>query len=69
MVLLTTRLLHHGGGSVGWSGGAAVGAKLACTERTVVSLADDGSFLFSVPSSALWVQRRYNTFKGHYHLI
>jgi acetolactate synthase-1/2/3 large subunit len=54
-------VLHHGGGALGWSGGAAVGAKLADPERTVVSLVGDGSFLFSVPSSALWVQRRYNT--------
>jgi acetolactate synthase I/II/III large subunit len=54
-------VLHHGGGSLGWSGGAVVGAKLACPERTVVSLVGDGSFLFSVPSSALWTQRRYDT--------
>jgi acetolactate synthase I/II/III large subunit len=54
-------VLHHGGGSLGWSGGAAVGAKLAHPERTVVSLVGDGSFLLSVPASALWVQRRYGT--------
>lgn len=54
-------VLHHGGGALGWSGGAVVGAKLAQPERTVVSLVGDGSFLFSVPSSALWVQRRYDT--------
>jgi acetolactate synthase I/II/III large subunit len=54
-------VLHHGGGALGWSGGAVVGAKLADRERTVVSLVGDGSFLFSVPSSALWVQRRYDT--------
>jgi acetolactate synthase I/II/III large subunit len=54
-------VLHHGGGSLGWSGGAAVGAKLARPERTVVPLVGDGSFLFRVPSSALWVQRRYGT--------
>ncbi len=54
-------VLHHGGGALGWSGGAAVGAKLAYPERTVVSLVGDGSFLFSVPSSALWTQRRYGT--------
>ncbi len=53
-------VLHHGGGALGWSGGAAVGAKLAAPERTVVSLVGDGSFLFSVPSSALWTQRRYD---------
>jgi acetolactate synthase-1/2/3 large subunit len=54
-------VLHHGGGSLGWSGGAAVGAKLAAPERTVVSLVGDGSYLFSVPSAAVWVQRRYDT--------
>lgn len=53
-------VLHHGGGALGWSGGAAAGAKLASPERTVVSLVGDGSFLFSVPSSALWVQRKYD---------
>jgi acetolactate synthase I/II/III large subunit len=54
-------VLHHGGGSLGWAGGAPVGAKLAYPERTVVSLVGDGSFLMGVPSSALWVQRRYGT--------
>lgn len=54
-------VLHHGGGSLGWSGGAVIGAKLADPERTVVSPVGDGSFLFSVPSSALWTQRRYGT--------
>jgi acetolactate synthase I/II/III large subunit len=54
-------VLHHGGGYLGWAGGAAVGAKLAFPERTVVSLVGDGSFLLSVPASAFWVQRRYDT--------
>ena len=54
-------LLHHGGGYLGWAGGAAVGAKLASPERTVVTLVGDGSFLLSVPASAFWVQRRYGT--------
>lgn len=54
-------LIGHGGGSLGWSGGGAVGAKLASPERTVVSLIGDGTFLFSVPSSAHWVARRYGT--------
>jgi acetolactate synthase I/II/III large subunit len=48
-----------GGGSLGWSGGAAVGVKLAAPERTVVSLVGDGSYLFGVPSSAQWMARRY----------
>jgi acetolactate synthase I/II/III large subunit len=54
-------VLHHGGGYLGWAGGAAVGAKLASPERTVVPLVGDGSFLLSVPASAFWVQRRYGT--------
>ena len=52
-------LLGSGGGSLGWAGGAAVGAKLAAPERTVVSLVGDGSYLFAVPSSVHWMARRY----------
>jgi acetolactate synthase-1/2/3 large subunit len=55
--------LGSGGGSLGWAGGGAVGAKLASNsypERTVVSLVGDGSYLFGVPSCAQWVARRYN---------
>ncbi len=52
-------LLGSGGGSLGWAGGGAVGAKLAAPERTVVCLVGDGSYLFGVPSSAQWVARRY----------
>jgi acetolactate synthase I/II/III large subunit len=52
-------LLNSGGGSLGWSGGAAVGAKLAAPDRTVVSLVGDGSYLFGVPASAQWMARRY----------
>jgi acetolactate synthase I/II/III large subunit len=51
-------LLGSGGSSLGWSGGAAVGAKLAAPERTVVSLVGDGSYLFGVPASAQWLARR-----------
>ncbi len=54
-------VIHHGGGSLGWAGGAAVGAKLAAPDRTVVCLVGDGSFLFGVPSSAQWAARRYGT--------
>ncbi len=52
-------LIGSGGGSLGWAGGGAVGAKLAAPERTVVCLVGDGSYLFGVPSSAQWVARRY----------
>jgi acetolactate synthase I/II/III large subunit len=52
--------LGSGGASLGWAGGAAVGAKLASSpERVVVSLVGDGSYLFGVPSVAQWVARRY----------
>ncbi len=51
-------LLGSGGSSLGWSGGAAVGAKLAAPDRTVVSLVGDGSYLFGVPATAQWLARR-----------
>jgi acetolactate synthase I/II/III large subunit len=53
-------LLGSGGSSLGWSGGAAVGAKLAAPDRTVVSLVGDGSYLFGVPATAQWLARRYH---------
>jgi acetolactate synthase-1/2/3 large subunit len=52
-------LIGSGGSSLGWSGGAAVGAKLAAPGRTVVSLVGDGSYLFGVPATAQWMARRY----------
>jgi acetolactate synthase I/II/III large subunit len=54
-------LFGSGGGSLGWAGGGAVGAKLAAPDRTVVCMVGDGSYLFGVPSSAQWVARRYQT--------
>ncbi|HEY6787258.1 MAG TPA: thiamine pyrophosphate-requiring protein [Trebonia sp.] len=54
-------VIHHGGGYLGWSTGAALGVALAVGRaRPVVSLVGDGSFLFSAPASALWAQRRYD---------
>lgn len=53
-------LIGSGGGSLGWAGGGATGAKLASPERIVVSLVGDGTFLFGVPATAQWVSRRYN---------
>lgn len=53
-------LIGSGGGSLGWSQGAAVGAKLAAPERTVVSLVGDGAFMLGVPSAAQWMARRYH---------
>ena len=54
-------LYTSGGGSLGWSGGAAIGMKLAAPERTVVSICGDGCFLFSQPSTVFWMARRYRT--------
>jgi acetolactate synthase-1/2/3 large subunit len=53
-------LISSGGGSLGWSGGAAIGAKLAAPEKTVVALTGDGSYMMSIPSSVHWMSRRYN---------
>ncbi|MEV1128767.1 thiamine pyrophosphate-requiring protein [Agromyces sp. NPDC049794] len=47
------------GTSLGWSGGGALGVKLASRDRTVVSIVGDGTFFFSVPSSTYWVAERY----------
>jgi acetolactate synthase-1/2/3 large subunit len=53
-------VIHHGGGYLGWSTGAALGAALAVGKsRPVVSLVGDGSFLFSSPASGFWAQRRH----------
>jgi|KBSSwiStaDraftv2_1062776.scaffolds.fasta_scaffold00288_18 acetolactate synthase-1/2/3 large subunit len=54
-------LFASGGGSLGWNGGAAVGAKLARPDALIVSLIGDGSYMFSIPSSVHWMARRYGT--------
>jgi acetolactate synthase-1/2/3 large subunit len=48
-------------GVLGWGIGAALGAKLAAPEKTVVTCVGDGSYMFGVPSAAHWAARRYNT--------
>jgi acetolactate synthase-1/2/3 large subunit len=54
-------LFTSGGGSLGWIGGAAVGAKLARPDALVVALNGDGSYLFSEPATVHWLARRYAT--------
>lgn len=54
-------LYASGGSSLGWSGGAAIGAKLAQPDSTVVALTGDGSYMFSIPSSVHWMARKYAT--------
>jgi len=52
-------LFSSGGGSLGYGGGAAVGAKLASPDSLVVVICGDGSYLFSQPSTVHWMSRRY----------
>jgi acetolactate synthase-1/2/3 large subunit len=54
-------MLASGGSSLGWNGGAAIGAKLARPDHTVISLTGDGSYMFSMPSVVHWMARRYRT--------
>jgi acetolactate synthase-1/2/3 large subunit len=54
-------IFASGGGSLGWNGGAAIGARLAAPEKTVVALTGDGSYMFSQPSSVHWIARKYKT--------
>lgn len=46
-----------GGASLGWGLAASIGVKLARPGAEVVCLVGDGSFLFGVPSAALWMAR------------
>ena len=60
--------INCGGGGLGWSGGGALGIKLATDYenggpnkgRFVCQIVGDGTFLFSVPSSVYWISRRYD---------
>lgn len=63
-----TRLIHRtrpgtlfssGGTSLGWGLGAALGAKLAAPDKTVVTLVGDGSFIFGCPIPAFWAADAY----------
>lgn len=61
--------INCGGGGLGWSGGGALGIKLASDHEAkargekgkfVVQIVGDGTFLFSVPGSVYWIAKRYN---------
>ena len=47
-------------GILGWGIGAALGAKLAARDKTVVACIGDGSYMFGVPSAGHWVSRKMN---------
>lgn len=48
-----------GGTSLGWHGGASIGASLANPSKTVITVVGDGTFMFSVPSSVHYMARKY----------
>jgi acetolactate synthase-1/2/3 large subunit len=52
-------LVGLAGGGLGFSGGMALGLKLAQPERTVVQVVGDGTFYFSNPQSTLAVGKQY----------
>ena len=49
----------NGGSGLGWSVNAAIGLKMADPDAEVITLVGDGSYIFSVPSSAYWVAETY----------
>ncbi|PQE26109.1 thiamine pyrophosphate enzyme protein [Rutstroemia sp. NJR-2017a BBW] len=55
--------INSGGAGLGWSGGAAMGVKLAYDAagkpKFVCQVTGDGTYLFSVPSSVYWTASRY----------
>lgn len=55
--------INCGGGGLGWSGGGALGIKLATNDlgdmKFVCQIVGDGTFLFSVPGSVYWIAQRY----------
>lgn len=61
-------LINCGGGGLGWSGGGALGVKLATDfqhggtnkGKFVCHIVGDGTYLFSVPGSVYWIAQRYN---------
>jgi acetolactate synthase-1/2/3 large subunit len=51
--------MRSGGGGLGWSGGMALGAKLAAPDRLMVQISGDGGFYFGNPSSVFAVSQQY----------
>jgi thiamine pyrophosphate-dependent acetolactate synthase large subunit-like protein len=55
--------INCGGGGLGWSGGGALGIKLATVtsgdNKFVCQIVGDGTYLFSVPGSVYWISQRY----------
>ena len=56
---LPNTMMRSAGGGLGWSGGFALGAKLAAPERMMVQVVGDGSFYFGNPSSVFSTAQQY----------
>jgi acetolactate synthase I/II/III large subunit len=54
-------LLSCAAGSISWAPGAALGAKVAAPDRTVVSVMTDGGFVWGCPVAALWSSNAYQS--------
>ncbi|KAG8406040.1 hypothetical protein J3458_021381 [Metarhizium acridum] len=60
--------INCGGGGLGWSGGGALGIKLATDSQAggtgkgkfVCQIVGDGTYLFSMPGSVYWISKRYS---------
>ena len=54
------RYFRNGGSYLGWALGAAVGYGLADPSSIPIAIVGDGSFLFGVPSSTLWMANHHD---------
>ncbi|UCG54726.1 MAG: thiamine pyrophosphate-requiring protein [Dehalococcoidia bacterium] len=52
-------IFGSGGSSLGFGLGAALGAKLAAPDRTIVSIMGDGGFIFGCPIPTFWAANVY----------
>jgi acetolactate synthase I/II/III large subunit len=56
---LPNTAFNTNGAGLGWSGGMALGAKLAAPSRLMVQIAGDGSFYFNNPTAVFAVAQQY----------